>query len=135
MDVLYAICCGLDVHKASVTACLRRGGRGGRVTKETRTVGTTTADLLGLCDWLVGAGCTHVAMESTGVYWKPVFNLFEGHFTQVKMGATPSTCPHSTAATVSVTRERSPGLPLRERQRDESPTVRADPVLSIAYGD
>jgi transposase len=83
MDVLYAICCGLDVHKASVTACLRRGGRGGRVTKETRTVGTTTADLLGLCDWLVGAGCTHVAMESTGVYWKPVFNLFEGHFTQV----------------------------------------------------
>ena len=79
MDVLYPICCGLDVHKASITACLRRVGQRGRVTKETRTVGTTTAELLGLCDWLVGAGCTHVAMESTGVFWKPVFNLFEGH--------------------------------------------------------
>jgi len=46
-------------------------------------VGTTTAELLALCDWLVGAGCTHVAMESTGVYWKPVFNLLEGHFAEV----------------------------------------------------
>lgn len=83
MDVLYPICCGLDVHKATVTACLRRVGQGGRVTKETRTVGTTTGDLLTLCDWLVDVGCTHVAMESTGVSWKPVFNLFEGAFVQV----------------------------------------------------
>jgi transposase len=83
MDVRYAICCGLDVPKASVTACLRRVRRRGRVTKETRSVGTTTGDLLTLCDWLVAAGCTHVAMESAGVCWKPVFNLFEGHFQQV----------------------------------------------------
>ena len=83
MDTLYAVCCGLDVHKTTVTACLRQVDRGGRVTKEVRTVGTTTAALLALCDWLVGAGCTHVALESTGVYWKPVFNRFEGHFVQV----------------------------------------------------
>ena len=83
MDILYAVCCGLDVHKSSVTACLRHVGRRGRVRKEVRTVGTTTAELLALCDWLVGAGCTHVAMESTGVYWKPVFNLLEGHFAEV----------------------------------------------------
>ncbi|HXI21986.1 MAG TPA: IS110 family transposase, partial [Gemmatimonadales bacterium] len=61
----------------------RQRRRGGQVTTEVRTVGTTTAELLALCDWLVGAGCTHVAMESTGVYWKPVFNLLEGHFVQV----------------------------------------------------
>jgi transposase len=83
MDILYAVCCGLDVHKTTVTACLRQVGRRGRVRQEVRTVGTTTAELLALCDWLVGAGCTHVAMESTGVYWKPVFNLLEGHFAQV----------------------------------------------------
>jgi len=83
MEILYAICCGLDVHKDTVTACLRRREAGGQVTQELRTYGTTTAELLALLDWLVEAGCTHVAMESTGVYWKPVFNLLEGHFTQV----------------------------------------------------
>jgi len=83
METLYAICCGLDVHKDSITACLRRLGAGGQGTQELRTVGTTTAELLTLLDWLVAAGCTHVAMESTGVYWKPVFNILEGHFQQV----------------------------------------------------
>ena len=83
MDIVYPICCGLDVHKATVTACLRRVERTGQVTKELRTVGTTTAALLALADWLVAAGCTHVAMESTGVFWKPVFNLFEGQFVEV----------------------------------------------------
>lgn len=83
MEILYAICCGLDVHKDSITACLRRLGAAGQVTKELRTFGTTTAELLTLLDWLVAAGCTHVAMESTGVYWKPVFNILEGSFAQV----------------------------------------------------
>lgn len=83
MEILYAICCGLDVHKDTVTACLRRREAGGQVAQELRTYGTTTPELLGLLDWLVEAGCTHVAMESTGVYWKPVFNLLEGHFAQV----------------------------------------------------
>jgi len=83
MEILYAICCGLDVHKDSITACLRRLGGRGHVTQELRPFGTTTGELLTLLDWLVAAGCTHVAMESTGVYWKPVFNILEGHFQQV----------------------------------------------------
>jgi transposase len=83
MEILYAICCGLDVHKDTITACLRRLVAPGHVTKELRTFGATTAELLLLLDWLVEAGCTHVAMESTGVYWKPVFNILEGHFQQV----------------------------------------------------
>lgn len=83
MDILYAICCGLDVHKKQVTACLLRRGPDGAVAKTLRTGGTTTAELLALLDWLLAAECTHVAMESTGKYWVPVFNLLEGHFTQV----------------------------------------------------
>lgn len=83
MEILYAICCGLDVHKDSVTACLRRREATGQVTKELRTFGTTTPALLTLLDWLVAAGCTHVAMESTGQYWKPVFHILEGSFEQV----------------------------------------------------
>jgi len=83
MEILYAICCGLDVHKDSITACLRRLGGRSHVTQELRPCGTTTGELLTLLDWLAAAGCTHVAMESTGVYWKPVFNILEGHFQQV----------------------------------------------------
>jgi transposase len=79
MDLLYPVCCGLDVHKASVTACLRSPGDAQR-RQEVRTFGTTTRELLRLADWLVAAGCTHVAMESTGVYWRPVYNLLEGSF-------------------------------------------------------
>ena len=78
MDVLYAVCCGLDVHKASVTACLRSPGDGAERRQEVRTFGTTTRELLRLADWLTAAGCTHVAMESTGVYWGPVYNILEG---------------------------------------------------------
>ena len=81
MDVMYPRCCGLDIHKQTVVACLIAPGPGGAPREEVRTFGTMTADLLALGDWLVGAGCTHVAMESTGVYWKPVFNLLENSFT------------------------------------------------------
>lgn len=79
MEVVYKRCCGLDVHKKTVTACvlIREGGQ---VQKEIRTFGTMTADLLVLHDWLKAHGVTHVAMESTGVYWKPIFNLLEGSF-------------------------------------------------------
>jgi transposase len=80
MDVVYARCCGLDVHKKTVVACLITPGAGGRAQKETRTFGTMTDDLLALGDWLAEAGCTHVALESTGVYWKPIWNLLEGQF-------------------------------------------------------
>jgi transposase len=77
MDVLYPACCGLDVHKQTVVACLLRTDAGSRRTKEVRTFGTTTEALLALGDWLNAAGCTHVAMESTGVYWKPVHHVLE----------------------------------------------------------
>ncbi|MBW3598242.1 MAG: IS110 family transposase [Planctomycetes bacterium] len=78
MHPVYSICCGLDVHKRTVTACLLRIGRRGQVTRETQTFETTTSQLLALADWLTANGCEHVAMESTGVYWKPVYNILEG---------------------------------------------------------
>jgi transposase len=78
MDVVYERCCGLDVHKKTVVACLITPGPGGKAQKAIRTFGTMTDDLLRLGDWLAEAGCTHVALESTGVYWKPIWNLLEG---------------------------------------------------------
>lgn len=80
MHILYERCCGLDVHKKTVVACLISSGKNGRVDRHVRTFGTATADLLVLADWLRAEGCTHVAMESTGVYWKPIYNLLEGDF-------------------------------------------------------
>jgi transposase len=78
MDLIHACCAGLDVHKKTVVACVRRAGPGGQVDRQVRTFGTMTADLIALADWLVAEGVSHVAMESTGVYWKPVFNILEG---------------------------------------------------------
>ncbi len=78
MDVVHERCCGLDVHKRLVVACLLRPGPGEQPRKEIRSYGTMTEDLLALLDWLLEEGCTEVAMESTGVYWKPIYNLFEG---------------------------------------------------------
>src|SRR5438094_753868 len=80
MEVLYPVCCALDVHQASVTACLRAPGDGPQRRQEVRTFGTTTPELLRLAGWLTAAGCTHVAMESTGIYWRPVYNILEGRF-------------------------------------------------------
>jgi transposase len=80
MDVLHACCAGLDVHKKTVVACVRRVGPDGAVSREVRTFGTTTAELLALSDWLKVHDVGHVAMESTGVYWKPIYNLLEGDF-------------------------------------------------------
>jgi len=78
VEILYKSCCGLDVHKKMIVACLRRTDEAGKVGKHVRTFGTTTSELLSLSDWLVEAGCTHLAMEATGVYWKPVYNILEG---------------------------------------------------------
>src|SRR5438105_10717510 len=83
VEVVYPRCCGVDVQKKTVVACLIVPGPQGRPVKEVRTVGTMTADLLQLVDWLVPAGCTAVAMESTGSYWKPLYNLLEGVVEQV----------------------------------------------------
>jgi len=76
MEVLYQRCCGLDVHKESVVACLRIVS-GGEVVREVRTFETTTASLMALSEWLAENGCTHVAMEATGVYWKPVWHILD----------------------------------------------------------
>ena len=81
MQVLYPCCWGLDVHKKFVVACLITTTAEGQVHKETRTFSTMTQDLLALLDWLHATGCTHIAMESTGSYWRPVYNLLEGQFT------------------------------------------------------
>lgn len=78
MKIVVKRCCGLDVHKRTVVACVLILDERGRVHKETRTFGTTTPELMKLLDWLTECGCTQVAMESTGVYWKPVYNLLEG---------------------------------------------------------
>jgi transposase len=87
MDVIYARCCGLDVHKRTVVACLIVPGANGQPCKEIRTFATMTADLLALANWLSSQGVTHVAMESTGVYWKPLYNLLEGGFELVLVNA------------------------------------------------
>src|SRR4051794_16644085 len=77
MDVMHGRSCGLDVHKKSVVACVLVTDKDGSVERHTRTFGTMTADLQKLAEWLDGFEVTHVAMESTGVYWRPVFNLLE----------------------------------------------------------
>jgi transposase len=87
LDVIYERCCGVDVHKRSVVACLIVAGTHGEPRKEIKTFGTMTQDLLELSDWLAAAGCTHVAMESTGVYWKPIYNLLEEAFTPLLINA------------------------------------------------
>src|SRR5207253_2826344 len=86
MDVLHPKCAGLDVHQQTVVACARTGA-GKAVAHDVQTFGTTTAELLALGDWLTAHGCTHVAMESSGVYWKPVWHVLDGHFELVLANA------------------------------------------------
>ncbi len=80
METLIEHGCGLDVHQATVVACLLIVLQNGRMQKQVRTFGTTTRELLSLRAWLLSEGCTHVAMESTGVYGKPVYTILEGAF-------------------------------------------------------
>jgi len=87
MEVLYPHCAGLDVHKDTVVACVRHAANG-LAKHEVRTFKTTTKNLLALSDWLAGEGCTHIAMEATGVYWKPVWHvLSDGEFALVLANA------------------------------------------------
>ncbi len=79
MDVVYARCVGLDVHKKVIVACQLHTQSNGHKEQEVREFGTTTQDRLRLLDWVQTSGCTHAAMESTGEYWKPVYNILEGH--------------------------------------------------------
>lgn len=86
MDILHPCCAGLDVHKEKVVACVRKL-QGGSVRQEVRTFRTETNALLEMADWLTDEGVTTVAMESTGVYWKPIWNLFEGLFEMLLVNA------------------------------------------------
>ena len=72
MEVVYRCCCGIDVHKKLIVACLNDGGR-----QELREFGTATSEIKAMANWLIESGCEMIAMESTGVYWKPLYNLFE----------------------------------------------------------
>src|SRR5436309_2112946 len=85
--------CRLDVHQATVVACLLAVRTDGKVHKQMRNFGTTTRELLGLRNWLLSESCTHVAMESPGVYWKPVYAVLEGEVEEHNRFLL--TCPHS----------------------------------------
>jgi transposase len=87
MRIVYAHCCGLDVHKRSISACLLTANEAGATQQQIRRFGTVTRELLELCDWLRSNHVTHVAMESTGVYWKPVWNILEASFTILLVNA------------------------------------------------
>lgn len=87
MDALHACCAGLDVHKRTVVACVRRVDPAGKVFTTIKTFATMTADLLSLSDWLAAQAVKVIAMESTGTYWKPVFNLLESRFAVVLVNA------------------------------------------------
>lgn len=86
MEVVYAHCAGLDVHKESVVACVRHMAEG-KISTQLRSFGTTTGELAALAEWLQGEGVTHAAMESTGVYWKPVWHILADEFALVLANA------------------------------------------------
>ena len=79
MEVVHPRCCGIDVHQASLAVCVAIK-ENGKSEKHKLRCGTTTAELLRLADWLHGHQVTHVAMEATGVYWKPIRHILEGQF-------------------------------------------------------
>ena len=87
MEAMIARCCGLDVHQGSVVACVVITEARRKIRREIRSFGTVTKDLEALRDWLMAEGVTHVAMESTGVYWRPVYNLLHGSFVLVVANA------------------------------------------------
>jgi transposase len=81
MEIVIPRCCGIDVHKKSLVACIRLMGPQGEVAQHVRTFGTMTEELRALAGWLLESQVTHVAIESTGVLWKPVWNVLEPHVT------------------------------------------------------
>lgn len=87
MEVLYPRCSGLDVHKRFLIACLSCVQADGQRHKELRRCSTMTGEVLALKAWLKAAGCSHIAMESTGVYWKPIYHLLEDQFEIVLVNA------------------------------------------------
>src|SRR3954467_3346792 len=117
MQAIIERCCGLDVHQETVVACLLIGAAGARARKEVRTFRTVRRELEALRDWLKAAGGTHVGMESTGVYWRPVYAVLEGHV-ELIVGKCPS---HPQRARAQDRREgrrvdRRSGPPRADRQ-------------------
>src|SRR5260370_42138847 len=106
MEILHPRCGGLDVHQQTVVACARVVA-GSSVAHDVRTFGTTTPELLALGDWLAAHGCTHVAMESTGVYWKSVWHVLEG----VLSWSSPTPCTSGIFPAAKVTSTTPPGSP------------------------
>jgi transposase len=94
MEVVVACCAGLDVRQASVVACLNQTAPNGRSRKQVRSFGTMRGDLAALRDWLAQAGRSRLAMESTGVYWQPVYDMLEDHAAVTSpMPSTSRPCP------------------------------------------
>ncbi len=87
MDVVYSRCAGLDIHKKTIMACVVAPGPKGKPQKTIRAFGTMTDDISALGDWLAAEQVTHVAMESTGVYWQPLWNLLEQRFALLLVNA------------------------------------------------
>ncbi len=87
MENIFPRCAGLDVHKETMEAHVRRLEPDGRLHQQTRRWDTVTAEILAMADWLASQGVTHVAMESTGVYWKPIYNILESRFTVLLVNA------------------------------------------------
>src|SRR5262245_23872289 len=87
MEVMYPECAGMDVHQESIVVCTLTTDEVGEVQKDIRTFGTMTKNLFELLKWLESKTVTHVAMESTGIYWKPVYNILEGYFTVIVANA------------------------------------------------
>jgi transposase len=87
MEEIYACCAGLDIHKETIEACVRRMEKQGQFHQEIRRWGTMTRDLLAMADWMAAQGVTRVAMESTGVFWKPIYNILESRFTVLLVNA------------------------------------------------
>jgi len=103
-------CAGLDVHRDTVAACVRVPGRGGHREQHVQTFGTTAAELLRLREWLEAQGVTDVAMESTGVYWKPIYYVLEEAFTCLLVNAAPPSRLNQAAAPEQIPR-RAGGRP------------------------
>jgi transposase len=87
MEVVYARCAGLDVHKKKILACVRVANQHGSVDRQVKTFGTTTGELMVMSDWLRSHAVTHVAMESTGIFWRPIYAILEGTFTLLVVNA------------------------------------------------
>jgi transposase len=98
MQVVHERCCGLDVHKKTVVACVLRNNADGTLERFIRTFSTMTANLLALSDWLTSLDINEIALESTGVYWRPVFNILEE-------GGQSCWSTHSTSNTFQVARQ------------------------------